>query len=224
VRLWLMMSVIALSAACAENHQYFRPTERVSGHTAGGEAEALYALNGPFGPFGEAKVWSAGAFRDQGRTVLHVAIELHNTSGVLIEVDPAQVRLDPVRVGQRLIHGLRPAETQRLSVAPGAFGEVRLHFVMPDSVRPAQVSSFGVRWQVQNGPQSYSQITPFLEQYRGYAYHPASLYGFGYGYFCSPYDPFCRPGGYGYYAPYGPPVYVAPPMSDRRPHEVIRTR
>jgi hypothetical protein len=186
------------ATGCVESSQYFRPTEHVYGETAHGFDEAIYNLVGPFGPFGEAKVWSSGAFSENGNSVLHATIELHNTSGVPIVVQPDQLRLDPVRVGAHLLRDLGPKERQALSVAPGAFGVVQLHYVLPPEVSPGQVSSFGLRWRVQNGPQSYTQHTPFVEHVRRYAnmsYPPT--YGYGYGYFCNPYDPFCR-GPYGY--------------------------
>lgn len=231
----VLVCALAGAAGCAESRQYFRPTEHVLGQTVRGESEAIYAMVGPQGPFGEAKVWSRGAFRENGNTVLYVTLDLHNTSGVPLLVDPQQVRVDPVRVGHELLHDFPPLEKQQLSVAPGAFGSVRLRFVLPPRVAPGQVSSFGLRWKVQNGTQSYAQTTPFLETgnelYR-YGY-PGPSYGFaagyGYGYGCGFADPFCRPyGGYGYYGGYGSlrgPVYVAPPPAPSPPSRtVIRVR
>jgi hypothetical protein len=187
-------------AGCAESRQYFRPTEHVYGETLRGDREAIYNLVGPRGPFGEAKVWSHGAFREEGATVLHATIDIHNTSGAEIVVDPQRIRLEPVRVGADLLHDFAPVERQALSIAPGAFGSVRLRFVLPASIHPAQVSSFGLHWQVDNGPQKYTQTTPFLEESGHYGYYgyPAA-YGVAYGYGCSWADPFCRPYGFGSY-------------------------
>ena len=228
----ILCAVFAVFGAvgCAENHQYFRPTEHVHGETANGDHEAIYELVGPFGPFGEAKVWSRGAFRASGQTLLFAAIELHNTSGVPIVVDPQRIRVDPVRVGASLLHDFAPVQTQALSVAPGAFGVVKLHFVLPEDIVPGQVSSFGLRWQVQNGPQSYAQRTPFREARSRYAYaaYPPPYGRFGYGVYggyygsCAWGDPLCR-GPYGYGVGLSP-AYVAPPPPPRPSREVIRVR
>jgi len=227
----ILCAVLAVfgCVGCAENRQYFRPTEHVRGETARGEREAIYQLVGPFGPFGEAKVWSRGAFRAHGETLLFAAIELHNTSGVPILVDPQHIRVSPVRVGRSLLHDFAPVQRQVLSVAPGAFGVVKLHFVLPSDISPGQVSSFGLRWQVQNGPQSYAQRTPFLEtrSHDAYAAYPPPYARVGYGYYgyyggCSWGDPLCR-GPYGYGVGMSPAL-VAPPPPPRPPREVIRVR
>jgi hypothetical protein len=232
----MIVCAVIGTLGCAESRQYFRPTEHVYGETARGDKEAIYELVGPFGPFGEAKVWSHGAFVDHGDTVLFATLDLHNTSGVPIIVDPQRIRVDPVRVGTRLLHGLRPSEQQKLSIAPGAFGTVKLRFVFPSHIVPGQVSSFGLRWEVQNGPQTYSQRTPFLET-RGAAYgysgyppgYPAVGFGYGaygYGFGCAWGDPLCRgPYGYGAYGVGVSPSYTPGPAAPARPpRETIRVR
>ena len=108
----LALLLVATAAGCADSRQYFRPTEHVYGQTMRGDGEAIYSLVGPFGPFGEAKVWSRGAFREDGATLLYATIDLHNTSGVPIIIDPQRVRLDPVRVGPKLLHNFPPLERQ----------------------------------------------------------------------------------------------------------------
>jgi hypothetical protein len=235
VRKWLIIVCAVFgSLGCAETRQYFRPTEHVYGETARGDKEAIYALVGRFGPFGEAKVWSRGAFVEQGDTVLFATIDLHNTSGVPIVVDPQSIRVEPARVGKQLLHDLRPREQQKLSVAPGAFGSIKLRFVLPRHIVPGQVSSFGLRWAVANGPQSYSQRTPFLETrgpgYGAYPVYPASAgYGYGYGaygYGCAWADPLCRgPYGYGAYGVGVSPSFTPRSAEPARPaRERIRVR
>jgi hypothetical protein len=201
----------AAASGCAESRQYFRPTEHVYGETMRGEREAIYSLVGPHGPFGEAKVWSKGAFRENGAAVVHATIDIHNTSGAAIVLDPQNVKLEPVRAGAELLHDLVPLERQKLSVAPGAFGSIKLRFMLPEGIHPGQVSSFGLRWEAENGTEKYSQTTPFLEthgrydQMGPYYGYPPPNYGFayGYGFGCSWVDPLCRP--YGYYGYWGAP-------------------
>jgi hypothetical protein len=231
VRTWIGLCALFSLLGCAESRQYFRPTEHVYGQTVRGEHEAIYNLVGSFGQFGEAKVWSRGSFLEDGDAVVYATIDLHNTSGVPIIIDPQDVRLDPLRAGDALLRDIAPLERKRLSVAPGAFGSVRLSFAMPRGVVPGQISSFGLRWKVQNGPQTYAQRTPFIEERGGYYYanHPgmgwgAGMYGCGWG------NPWCA-GGYGMYGRgfgygFGGPVFVnpGPSMSEPRNVREIRAR
>jgi hypothetical protein len=219
VRNSLLLCLVVWSVGCAENRQYFRPTEHVYGHTIHGQAEAIYALVGPHGPFGEAKVWSPGAFREDGSTLLHVQIDVHNTSGAPIVVDPVRIQLDPIRVGRQLLRGLTPIERQPLAIAPGAFGRISLRFALPPGVRAGEITAFGLHWSVDNGPQSYAQVTPFLEDYGRFGPGYPPVYGYGYGYFCSPYDAFCARGYYGY--PMGGAV-IMESHAPMRPHAVVR--
>jgi hypothetical protein len=240
VRKWMVLCAVFGMLGCAESRQYFRPTEHVYGETTRGEPEAIYDMVGPFGPFGEAKVWSRGAFRDGNDTVVFATIDLHNTSGVPILVNPQRIRLDPVRIGPELLHGLTPTQTQVLSVAPGAFGSIKLRFLLPESVVPGQVSSFGLRWEVKNGPQTYAQRTPFLETRGGNAYagYPPAGYGYGYGgygygglgyggygyYGCTWGDPLCRGGYYGGYGGGFGGRFGGPAPATRGGMEHIRVR
>lgn len=207
MRTWISLCALVSLMGCAESRQYFRPTEHVYGQTVHGEREAIYNLVGSFGPFGEAKVWSRGSFLEDGDAVVYATIDLHNTSGVPIVIDPQQVRLDPVRAGRELLRDIAPLEHKKLSVAPGDFGSVRLTFALPRGIVPGQVSSFGLRWKVQNGPQMYSQRTPFIEErgggyaYAGYPY--PMMYGYGGVYGCSWGNPMCSPYGLGYGLGYG---------------------
>jgi hypothetical protein len=229
VRTWIGLCALIGLMGCAESRQYFRPTEHVYGQTVRGEREAIYNLVGSFGPFGEAKVWSRGSFIEDGEAVLYVTIDLHNTSGVPIIIDPQDIRLDPLRAGDALLRDIAPLERKRLSVAPGAFGSVRLSFGMPRGVVPGQISSFGLRWKVANGPQTYAQRTPFIEErggYYSYAGYPA-MPGYGYGmgmYGCGWGNPWCY-GPYGYGAGYGVgigPGFVSPGPSMREPARNVR--
>lgn len=234
MRTWISLCALIGLMGCAESRQYFRPTEHVYGQTVRGEQEAIYNLVGSFGPFGEAKVWSRGSFLEDGEAVVYATIDLHNTSGVPIIIDPQEVRLDPLRAGEALLRNVAPLEHKRLSVAPGAFGSVRLSFALPRGVVPGQISSFGLSWKVQNGPQTYTQRTPFIEERGSYYYagYPGPAYGYGYGYGaygCSWGNPWCGGPYYGYGRGYGlgvgvGPVFVNPGPSVREPRNTREIR
>lgn len=198
---FVLISALLLGG-CGASRQYFQPTERVRGTTLQGYPEAIYELVGPSGQFGEAKVWSRGAYRGPNKTtVVHASIEIHNTSAAPIQLRSADVRLDPVRTDDGVLTEIKPAEARDYEIPPGAIRELRFHFVLPAGTSPGEVSAFRLRWSVTSAGRSYSQHTPFVEEYRRYGY-----YGYGppypYHYFCDPFDPFCFYRG-PYYYPYG---------------------
>lgn len=213
MRLFMCGVLLVLASGCAHNRQYFRPTERVRGQTVHGYHEAFYDLVGPRGPFGEAKVWTIGAYRSGDDSVLEVSLELHNTSAQPISVAASDVRLDPVRVGRSVLRDLRPQETGTFQVKPEGRGEMKLHFLLPKGITPGHVTSFALLWRAQNVDQSYAQKTPFREEN---AYYPPRDMPYPYPYYssiypCSPYDIHCV----GSYWPYEP-RHSAPAPSGRK--------
>ncbi|HEY2736364.1 MAG TPA: hypothetical protein VGI70_20335, partial [Polyangiales bacterium] len=107
-------------------------------------------------------------------------------------------------------------EQQPVTIPAGGFGRMKLHFILPPDTRPGRVSSFGLRWRVQNGPQAYSQLTPFIELRGSYVYPYAPTYGYGYGVYCTAYDPFCARGPYGLGAPAPMVIESGPPRATVR--------
>ncbi|HKU45177.1 MAG TPA: hypothetical protein VJR89_43755 [Polyangiales bacterium] len=210
--LWLLVA-IAFSG-CAHERNYFRPTERVRGQTLQGYHEAFYDLVGPQGRFGEAKVWSVGSYRSGEDSVIEVGLSLHNTSGKPIELSARELELDPVRISGKTVRHLRPAETGVFRVQPEKQADVKVHFLLPGSVYPGAVTSFGLRWRVRNGDQSYAQSTPFLEESAFYPNDRSYIY-YSTAWPCSPYDVHCV----GFYYPYGPyPYGYGPPPPPPPPH------
>ncbi|HET6336634.1 MAG TPA: hypothetical protein VFG30_25600 [Polyangiales bacterium] len=219
----LGLLLLMVASGCAYNRQYFRPTERVRGQTMQGYPESFYDLVGSKGRFGEAKVWTHGAYRKGDKTVIEVALELHNTSGNPIEVSADDLRLDPVRGSKGELKQVRAAETGTFGVGPESRASLHVHFILPDGWLPGHVRNFGFAWKLKNAEQSYAQVTPFREEE---PYYPTTPPGYLYSdpmYPCSPYDLNCV-GFYGSW-PYGgrygypgPPVIIerAPPVERRR--------
>jgi hypothetical protein len=190
---------LLLLAGCAAHRQYFQPTERLHGTTVGGYPEALYTLAGPQGQFGEAKIWSNGAYRSANESVIHVGIEIHNTSGQPIELRAADVELESVAAVVGTVAHVRPRQAKDRVFAPGSIAETGFEFTLPDEVAPGEVTGFLLRWRVHNTGHSYGQRTPFAVLYRRRAY-PA---GYGYPYWgCDPFDAFCSYPYGPYYGPY----------------------
>lgn len=217
------LSLFLVASGCAYNRQYFRPTERVRGQTMQGYHESFYELIGPNGRFGEAKIWSAGAYRKGDDSVIEVTLELHNTSAKPIEVSAQDLRLDPVRGSNGVLRDVPPGETGTFRVGPEARASVRVHFILPRDWLPGHVRGFGFAWKVRNVDQSYAQVTPFREEVYYYAPPPGYIY-YNRVYPCSPYDVSCV-GFYGDW-PYGPygfgsrVIVPAPAPVERRRVEV----
>lgn len=193
-------------AGCAASRQYFEPTERVSGQTENGYSQALYPLAGVHGPFGEATLWSRGAYRgDDGRTVVQVGFSLHNTSDKPIELRAKEVRIGTMRTDDALLSELAPADPSILTVPPQKIGEVQFHFVLPPDIDPGEIRAFRLRWAVHGGDAVYLQRTVFLELHAHDPYPPP----YAAGYPCWPYGPYdCYYGASGYWGPYPPPYVI----------------
>lgn len=193
----LLLTSLLVLGGCAASHQYFEPTEHARGRTLRGFQEAMYELMGPHGQFGEAKVWSHGAYRHDGGTAVQVAMEIHNTSGTPFELHAKDVRLAPVRTDEGVIQSVAPVEDSDYVFAPGSIGEVSYHFVMPPGISPGDMNGFRVLWALRSNEFTYGQATPFVREreYYYYAPHwPSYYYGYPYypyGFVCDPFDPFC---------------------------------
>lgn len=176
----------ALLAGCATGKQHFVPLERVHGQTEYGYVQALYPLQGPNGTFGEATLWSRGAYpTHDGSTVIHVAIALHNTSASPIALDPAGVRVSALRSRHGALQDLSASERTVVTVAPQARAVAVLHFVVPGDVAPGEIDAFAVAWAVRGPGSVYYQRTPFAERERRSAYWgPYDRYP------CWPYGPY----------------------------------
>jgi hypothetical protein len=214
----LLIATLLLFAGCATNRAYFEPTENARGRTMHGYREAMYQLSGPNGAFGEAKVWSRGAYLHDDRTVIQVGFELHNTSGIPFELRAADVILDPVRTDTAGITNIPPAENSDIVYASGAIGETAFHFVLPPGISPGNVRGFRVRWTVRSAQFAYTQNTPFMRErtYYGYGYYPYPYYGWYGGWACDPFNPFCYSPGPGYVVV--PGYHYAPDRTVVHPH------
>lgn len=209
----------ALSAACAAQPEYFRPTERAEGETAEGFAEAIYDITVPpeatpgtsarLSPrlLGETKVWSRGAYRahtgGQERTIIEIGFEVENHSDAAMTLDA--LRLESVQTRRGIYSELGPVETTGTqTILPRTVGQARVHFVLPPAISPRDVDAFRVGWSLRTNGELYSQFTPFAQDETRYAYVPT----------------------YGYFYPYYPldyPFYYPYPLHHRHRVVIVRT-
>lgn len=189
-----------LVGACgASQTEYFRPTERQTDELDG-QAAAAYDVTLPTGHAGEVLVSSGGAYRGtidgRDRTLIHVTVEVENTSTRPMAFHLGETQLDRVLVDQGVVRSVRPIAVYgerrgRAVVAPGQTQRYEMHFALPREVAPQEVDAFRLRWSVGVAGRRYAQLTPFVEDERrlDYVAYPASYY----------YDPF--------YGPYWDPFY-----------------
>lgn len=217
------IAVLAL-CGCAASRQYFEPSERVQGQTVQGYKVAIYALTGPAGVFGEAKVWSHGAYKTgDGSSVVHVGLEIHNTGKTPIELRPSELRLDVMDDERGPLRGLAPEDGGARVFAPGTIGDASFLFELPGGLAPSDLVALRLHWQVHAGEQHYAQRTPFIEEHEPQPY--AGAYYSGYP--CWPYGPYdcmyMRPYGYGYGSLYAP-VYIPERPMYRSPRSVVKPK
>jgi hypothetical protein len=172
---------------CAAGRQYFEPAERVQGQTVQGDKVAIYPLTAAGSQFGEAKLWSHGAYQTaDGRNMVHVGIEIHNTGAAPIELRPSELRLDVMDDDRGPQLGLTPSATDARVVANGAIADVNLEFALPAGISPREVTALRLHWGVHAGDKTYVQRTPFVEE----TDQPPYAAPYNYGYPCWPYGPY----------------------------------
>jgi hypothetical protein len=152
-----------LLAGCAQR-QYFSPTEHLIEETQHDNDVAQYELADAQGRFGDARVWSEGAYRDSGLTVLNVSLAVRNTGSSPITVSARDLALDAVRMESGELPVRRPQESGTLQVAPQAQLEVVTHFLLPRDVDPKALRAFTFVWSVRAGQREYAQRTPFTQE------------------------------------------------------------
>lgn len=207
--------IVAIAVCgCGASRQYFEPSERVQGQTLEGHRVAIYPLTVASGPFGEAKVWSRGAYETDDRALVHAGLEIHNTSGAPIELRQGDVKLDVLSKGQGPIRGLQPITDAARAFAPGTIGEANLRFALPESLSPRDVVALRLHWRVHVNGHTYVQRTPFVQEadapYAG-RYQPYPCWPYG------PYDcMYMYPYGFRGWGPVVVPRHVPPSGSRTR--------
>lgn len=164
MRYSLLLFAACLSLGCATQPEMFRPGERVNATSPEGFLAAEYPIEDERGPIGEVKVWSDGAERRDGVTVIHVAFEIENFSDEPLLFDEGALALDSATLDRGIVRGVAPAVVEGArSIAPQSAANVGALFVMPEGVRPQEVDAFRVHWRV-SGAAELAQITPFFEE------------------------------------------------------------
>lgn len=190
--------IITAATSCAANngsHATFAPLERAEGRTLEGYAEAIYDLQAVSGRFGEAKVWSRGAYiaENTGATLLHVGFDLENSGATPITLDPASVRLESVQTANEVLRDIPVSEpATSVTVAADSAGRAELIFSLPAGFSPVDILAFRVAWSVRANGEVFSEFTPFARTTPATYYVPVNAY----------YHPY-----YPYYLPYYDPLW-----------------
>lgn len=212
----LIAILLAAVVGCGERTAAFRPTENVKARGQGGQPAAAYEIRAAPGqdPQVHVNVWSRGAYVDDDRTFIDLAVSVRNTSDA-----PVQLARDTLVLEAFDKHGapLAPGQLVRVDgpqvqggpppagpmIAPASAGGFRLQFALQAGVEPGDVGSLRLRWGIlHDGGQRYVQFTEFQRVREpntatAWAYYDP-VFGF--------YDPFWYP--YGYRAPVGRVIVV----------------
>ncbi|MEM7199074.1 MAG: hypothetical protein AAF628_02345 [Planctomycetota bacterium] len=197
-----VLSALLVLSACSASRRYFRPAERANAQSPEGSSAAEYELGQDGAPWGEVRVWVDEVARRDDVTTAHVGFELENVTDEPLRLDVRRLRINDLDLGDRVLGSIETGYPEPVATAsPHQVHVVRLPFVLPDNVEPADVRSFNVHWWLQ-GPQdwTYEQHTRFVV-HRPFAPRPYFRpYGFG-PYF--PWRPYFYPWRYGFGFGYG---------------------
>jgi hypothetical protein len=183
--------------ASTSQHEAFTPLEHAKGTTFEGYTEAIYELSGMAGRFGEAKLWSRGAYTNPEApgTHIHLGMDFENSGDLPITVQPNQIRLESVQTSDGVLRDLAvSAPSHTATIAPRSTGRVELVFSLPSSVRPDEVQAFRAAWSVRANGQEFAEFTPFARSKPTTYYVPVHAYYYPYYPDYYPYyDPFWGP-------------------------------
>lgn len=180
----LVLLLALLAGTGCVSSRAFIPGEHVTALSPRGSYYAAeYAVREASHPIAEAKVWSRGIVREDGRTTVHVSFQVDNVSEEAVRLDVAQLFLDDVKLERGELDRIRPSSLNgEALVPPGQEREIDVEFTLPESIEPDDVINYRVVWGLRNGG-VYSQKTPFLRAARR-RHDPAfSLYYNYYGYY-----------------------------------------
>jgi hypothetical protein len=200
-----IVAVLVLSGCMGT--QVFTPAANATAFSPDGASRAAeYPIEIDQHPIGDARLWSHGAYRAEvdgsTRTVVHVALLLHNTSAAPISLDDKRLSLEDVVTSDGTLYQVLPAHVDgTTSVPPSQSAQIDALFALPSGLWPVDVIAYHVAWTVK-GTGVYTQRTPFVGP--GYVRFHYLPYGYPYGPYGYYYDGY--PGAYwgpGYYPYFG---------------------
>ncbi len=201
-RSFLSLLILSL-AACGADRAEFRPTTGATAESPGGQPAAAYDVRTgrDRDPHVNVHVWSRGAYAEDDRTFVRMAVEVRNTGTSPVTLEQGALRLEafdnegrPLPLPQ-LARTMAPGGS--LTVPPGETGTIQLEFAMPGVQDPDSIGQLRLRWGLYHDDgRRYVQFTDFrrVPEYRyvatGITYYDP-IYGF--------YDPFIYGPPWGYY-------------------------
>jgi hypothetical protein len=157
----------ALALGCALAPRGFDAVENATLPSPAGLAAAQYDVEGDIGELAHVEVWSGGVYRARvdgvERTLVEVNLRVEPDAGRDAVLVRDTLALDAVQTDHRRILEVSPLRVDRARPLEGGATEYTAYFALPEGVRPGDVRSFRVRWQVRAGDVTYGQRTPFLE-------------------------------------------------------------
>lgn len=154
-----------------------------------GYPAAQYALGEGSDQVGRISVWSQGARKDGSWTVIHLGLEITNTSDEILTVSIDDVELRSIVSETQNIDVLaQSSHTGQPEIPPLQVGSIEFEFLTNRDVEPTSLVSFAARWVVHNEREG---------MYRNLTVFQADSGHYGYGYWGYPY--WWGPYGYGWY-------------------------
>jgi hypothetical protein len=203
-RLWLCLLWGLLSVGCVPS-AYVAVSGTAVISPDGERHAAEYPVGDRAERRGKIELWSEGAEREELdgslQTLIHVGMELHNTSAEPLRLDREQLRLDDVLLENGNVYSAPLATFDGdLEVPPGESRQYQANFRLPSRIWPDDILAYHFTWSVLDSGGTHPQATNFRRSdYDRRVY--VALYGPGYPW---GYDPWIYPS---FRFGFGPPVY-----------------
>jgi hypothetical protein len=207
VRQLLPLAALPLAALpllnCVSSRS-FSPTENATMPSPTGRAAAQYDVEAAEGELAHVEVWSQGAYTAKvdgvDATVLEVGMRVEPETDERAYLIEDSLTLDAVNLDEERLDELPPIRVDRAAMHDGTAAYTAF-FRLPDGVGPGDIDSFRLKWRVKVGDMTYTQRTPFLQDY------PTAYYAYGWGspwYYSGFYSPYYNPF---FYDPFYYPLY-----------------
>lgn len=157
----------AVVAACAPSTERLEPKPPYA-ETPGGERALSVSLIPEDARWGEAQLWSRGAFtlkRDgTSLPIVHVGVRIVNTTADELSADLRDARIRVTDDNGDVVDGIAPLDAPILRVPPRGRSSAELNFPLPDTMSPGRVDSFELALPTRRGGDTLTTQVGFRER------------------------------------------------------------
>ncbi len=156
-----LLSLVAVG--CAGQKTAFKPAS--SETTGPGESWAYYELKKGETEYGQAKVWTQGAYRpkrDGQEPVIQIGLRIRNDSDQELTLDVDRTSLEFQTTGDKLVVVEDLRVEGRTTFPPNSVQYAKLFFTIPEGTKRDEINSFELIWYVQSEDDFIANSTTFV--------------------------------------------------------------